>query len=65
MLNSGSSKLDEILAVGRSNKEHLGLRYIGFGKTSSAQAVFVKASTSCVKKIEDIKLKATLATLVR
>ena len=29
MLNSGSSKLDEILSAGRTEKEHFGLGYTG------------------------------------
>ena len=65
MLNFGSSKLDEILAANRMDKEHHALGYSGLGKTVSTQTIFVKVSTSGGKKDKDTKLKATVATLAR
>lgn len=56
ILNSGSSKLDEIMTTERMDKEHFGLGYTGSGKSMAAQTVFVKATTSGVKKDEDTKL---------
>ena len=61
MLNSGSSKLDEILTVGRSDKTHFGLGYTG--KSTDGTTVFVKGSTSDVKNDED--LKASVVTPAR
>ena len=61
MLNSSSSKLDDILTVGRSDKEHFGLGYSG--KSTDGTTVFVKGSTSDVKNDED--LKASVVTPAR
>ena len=62
MLNSGLSKLDETLAAGRPDKEHFGFGYTSSGKSDAAQTMFVKASTSGVKKDEDLKLNAPAVT---
>ena len=61
MPNSGSSKLDEILAAGRSDKEHFGLGYIG--KSTGGTTVFFKRRTSDVKNDED--LNASVVTPAR
>ena len=63
MLNSGSSKLDEILAAGRTEKEHFGLGYTG--QTGSSQTVFVKGSASGVNKEEVVNGKRPVETPVR
>ena len=65
MRNCGSSKLDEILAVERTKKEKYGLRYNGYGKSVTAQTMFVKARTFGVKKDEDLKMKASAVTPAR
>ena len=62
MLNSNSSKLDEILNTGRTDKTHVGLGYTGSEKIGSTQTVFVKASPSGVKIHDDLKQKASVAT---
>ena len=62
MLNSGSSKLDEILNAGRTDKIHVGVGYTGSGKIGSTQTVFVKASSSGVKIHVDLKQKASGGT---
>ena len=61
MLSSGSSKLDEILAARRSDKEYFGLGYTV--KSNGNTTVFVKGSTSDVKNDED--LKASIVTPIR
>ena len=63
MLNSGSSKLDEILAAGRTEKEHFGLGYTG--QTESVKTVFVKGTSSGVNVEEDVKGKRPAVTPVR
>ena len=63
MLNSGSSKLDEILNAGRADKTHVGLGYTGNSRGS--QTTFVKASISGVKILDDLKQKASVGTPVR
>ena len=65
MINSGSSKLDEVLAVERLDKEHFELGYTSLGKAIASQTVFVKESTSGVKKDEDLILKAPIVTPTR
>ena len=55
MLNSGSSKLDEILSVGRTEKEHFGLGYTGH--IGSGQTVFVKGTSSGANEEKDVKGK--------
>ena len=42
MLNSGSSKLDEILNAGRTDKTHVGLGYTNSEKIRSTHTVFSK-----------------------
>ena len=63
ILYFGSSKLDEILNAGRTDKTHFGLRYSG--KLGSSQTVFVKASASGVKIDDDLKQNASVGTPVR
>ena len=65
MLNFSSSKLDEILTTGRMNKEYIDLGYTSSENTTTTQTVLVKADTSSVKKNEDVKLKASVATPTR
>ena len=52
MLNSDSSKLDEILTVERTDKTHFGLGYTG--KSTDSTTVFVKKSTSDIKNDQDL-----------
>ena len=52
MLNSDSSKLDEILTVERTDKTHFGLGYTG--KSTYGTTVFVKGSTSDIKNDQDL-----------
>ena len=61
MLNSSSSKLDEISSAGRIDEEHFGLGYTG--KSTGGTTVFVKGSTSEVKN--DEVPKASVVTLAR
>ena len=61
MLNSGSSKLDEILAAGRSDTKYFGLGYTE--KSIGGKTVFLNGNTSNVKNDED--LKASVATPAR
>ena len=61
ILNYGSSKLDEILAAGRSDKEHFGLGYIG--KSTGGTIIFVKRRTFDVKNDEN--LNASVVTPAR
>ena len=63
MLNSGSSKLDEILAAGRSDKDRFGLGYTR--QTGSGQAIFVKATSSEVSKEDIVKGNRPIETPVR
>ena len=63
MLNSGSSKLDEILSTGKTDKEHFGLGYTGH--TGSGQTVFVKGTSSGVNVEEDMKGKRAAGTPIR
>ena len=58
MLNSDSSKLDKILATGRSDKNYFGHGYTV--KSIGCKVIFVKESTFDVKNYED--LKASVAT---
>ena len=60
ILNFGSSKYDEILNAGRTDKIHVGLGYTR--EPRSSQTVFVKASTSEVKIHDDLKHKASVST---
>ena len=63
ILNSGSSKLDEILSAGRTEKDHFGLGYTG--QTRSGQTVFVKGSPSRVNEEGVVKGKRPAVTPVR
>ena len=63
MLNSGSSKLDEILSTGKIEKEHFGLGYSGH--TGNGQMVFVKGSSSGINEGRDVKGKRVVETPIR
>ena len=51
MLNSGSSKLDQILTVGKAASDRVGLGYTG--ESSGSKTVFVPAAQ--VKKLEVVR----------
>ena len=63
ILNSGYSKLDEILSAGRTEKEHFRFGYTG--ETESGQTVFVKGTSSGTNKEKDLTGKRLVATPIR
>ena len=55
ILNSSSSKLDEILSVRRTEKKHFGLGYTG--QLRSGQTIFVKETSFGTNEEKDVKQK--------
>ena len=60
ILNSSSSKLDEILSVRRTEKKHFGLGYTG--QLRSGQTIFVKETSFGTNEEKDVKQKRPAAT---
>ena len=63
MLNSGSSKSDEILSAERTEKEHFGLGYTG--QTGRCHTIFVKRTSSGANEEKDVKGKRPATTPIR
>ena len=63
MLNSGSSKLDEILSAGTIEKEHFGLGYTG--QAGNGQTAFVKGTSCGSYEENNVRGKRAATTPIR